>query len=134
MRKTVAALILAMLVVGSFSFIPHDFVIKGFLAALNQQELLLYFLLVTVGDRNGLSYYSQDKLCILLHMTLDELIIARNSLIDKSLIAFDGFMFQVLSLPDKPLISPPKALTTREDFESRDPFTIRQIISQSMDE
>ena len=35
---------------GSFSFIPHDFVTKGFLAALNQHELLLYFLLVTVGD------------------------------------------------------------------------------------
>ena len=119
---------------GGFSFIPHAFVTQRFFTSLNQHQLLLYFLLVLVGDRQGLSYYSQDRLCSMLRMNLDDLITARNGLIEKSLIAFDGFMFQVLSLPDKPLISPPKALTTREDFESRDPFTIRQIISQSMDE
>jgi hypothetical protein len=93
---------------------------------------LLYFLLVTVGDRHGLSYYSQDKLCILLQMSFDELIIARNSLIDKSLIAFDGFMFQVLSLPEK---LPPKStrpLRNKQDFENDDPYTIRRIIQQSI--
>jgi hypothetical protein len=118
---------------GSFSFIPHDFVTKGFLPALNQHELLLYFLLVTVGDRHGLSYYSQDKLCILLQMSLDELIIARNSLIDKSLIAFDGFMFQVLSLPEKCPPTSTKPLTNQHDFENDDPFTIRRLIQQSIE-
>jgi hypothetical protein len=78
-----------------------------------------------------LSYYSQDRLCIMLRMNLDDFIIARNGLIEKSLIAFDGFMFQVLSLPEKP-IAAAKALTTWEDFEYHDPFTIRQIITQSI--
>ena len=119
---------------GSFSFIPHDFVTKGFLAALNQHELLLYFLLVTVGDRHGLSYYSQDKLCILLQMSFDELLSARNSLIDKSLIAFDGFMFQVLSLPDKCPPKSTKPLTNQQDFERDDPVTIRRLIQQSIQE
>ena len=119
---------------GGFSFIPHAFVTQRFFTSLNQHELLLYFLLVLVGDRQGLSYYSQDRLCTLLRMSLDDFITARNGLIKKSLIAFDGFMFQVLSLPEKPLISPPKPLTTQEDFEKNDPFTIRQIISQSMGE
>ena len=118
---------------GSFSFISHDFVTKGFLPALNKHELLLYFLLVTVGDRHGLSYYSQDKLCILLQMSLDELIFARNSLIDKSLIAFDGFMFQVLSLPEKCPPKSTKPLTSKQDFENHDPFTIRRIIQQSIE-
>lgn len=117
---------------GGFSFIPHSFVTRRFVTSLNQHELLLYFLLVLVGDRQGLSYYSQDKLCTMLRMSLDEFVVARNSLIEKSLIAFDGFMFQVLSLPEKPIIRQPKPLTSQEDFEREDPVTIRQIIQQSL--
>ena len=62
---------------------------------------------------------------------VDDFLIARNSLIEKSLIAFDGFMFQVLSLPEKPP-PPAKALTSRQDFENNDPFTIHQIITNSI--
>jgi hypothetical protein len=116
---------------GGFSFIPHLFLGGGFFASLDQHQLLLYFLLVLVGDRQGLSYYSQDRLCILLRMNLDDFLLARNALIEKSLIAFDGFMFQVLSLPEKPP-TPDKALSSRQDFEYNDPLTIRQIISQSL--
>ena len=117
---------------GGFSFIPHSFLTRRFVTSLNQHELLLYFLLVLVGDRQGLSYYSQDKLCTMLRMSLDEFLVARNSLIEKSLIAFDGFMFQVLSLPEKPIIRQPKPLTSQQDFEREDPITIRQIIQQSL--
>lgn len=116
---------------GGFSFIPHRFVTHGFVSSLNQHELLLYFLLVLVGDRQGLSYYSQDRLCTMLRMTLDDFISARGSLIEKSLIAFDGFIFQVLSLPEKPFTVPPEPLRTQEDFENNDPLTIRQIITRA---
>ena len=118
---------------GGFSFIPHTFITHGFFTSLNQQELSLYFLLVLVGDRQGLSYYSQDRLCTMMRMTLDDCIAARDGLIGKSLIAFDGFMFQVLSLPEKPHTAPPKPLRTRQDFEKGDPLTIRQIITQAFD-
>ena len=116
---------------GGFSFIPHSFLTPQFFTSLNQHELLLYFLLVLVGDRQGLSYYSQDKLCIMLRMTLEEFMMARNGLINKSLIAFDGFMFQVLSLPEQPVLPVPRPLTDQEDFERDDPLTIRRIIQQS---
>jgi len=116
---------------GGFSFIPHRFLGDGFFASLTQPELLLYFLQVLVGDRHGLSYYSQDRLAILLRLTLDDFLIARNGLIEKSLIAFDGFLFQVLSLPEKPAVAP-KALASRQDFENTDPLTIRQLIGQSL--
>jgi len=119
---------------GSFSFIPHKFVTAGFFTSLRQHELLIYFLLVIVGDRQGLSYYSQDKLCTMLRMSLDDFISARNGLIEKSLIAYDGFMFQVLSLPDKVVTVPQKPLTTQHDFESYDPLTIRQLIYKSLRE
>ena len=86
---------------GGFSFIPHRFVLDGFLAALGQKELLLYLFLVLVSDRNGLSFYSYDSICTLLELSLDEYIASRDSLIEKDLIAFDGTVFQVLSLPRK---------------------------------
>jgi hypothetical protein len=86
---------------GGFSFIPHRFVLDGFLAALGQKELLLYLFLVLVSDRNGLSFYSYDRICTLLEISLDEYIASRDSLIEKDLIAFDGTIFQVLSLPKK---------------------------------
>ena len=87
---------------GGFSFIPHRFVLDGFLAALDQKELLLYLFLVVVSDRNGVSFYSYDRICTLLELNLDQYLASRNSLIEKDLIAFDGTLFQVLSLPHKP--------------------------------
>jgi hypothetical protein len=86
---------------GGFSFIPHRFLTDGFLASLNPHELLLYFFLVLAGDRNGISFYSYDKICTLLQMHLERYIMARDDLIDKDLIAFDGTLFQVLDLPLK---------------------------------
>jgi len=86
---------------GGFSFIPHRFLLEGFLAALNPKEILLYMFLVLASDRNGLSFYSYDIICTLLQFNLDEYIAARDGLIEKDLIAFDGTLFQVLSLPLK---------------------------------
>ncbi|MCJ7542078.1 MAG: helix-turn-helix domain-containing protein [Desulfobacterales bacterium] len=86
---------------GGFSFIPHRFVLDGFLSALGQKELLLYLFLVIVSDRNGVSFYSYDGICTLLALNLDEYITTRDSLIEKDLVAFDGTLFQVLDLPQK---------------------------------
>ncbi len=87
---------------GGFSFIPHRFLTAGFLASLQQQELMLYVFLVLAADRHGLSYYSYERICSLLHMTVEQYIAARDGLIEKDLIAFDGTLFQVLSLPAGP--------------------------------
>jgi hypothetical protein len=97
---------------GGFSFIQHRFLTDGFFASLNPHELLLYFLLVLAGDRNGISFYSYDKICTLLQMNLERYIMARDDLIDKDLIAFDGTIFQVLDLPAKPFIG-----STRVDHQ-----------------
>jgi len=91
-------------ITGGFSFIPHNFIRDGFLATLNQEELLLYFFLALVSDRYGLSYYAYDSICTFLQITLDQYIESRDSLIDKDLISFDGSLFQVLSLPEKPIV------------------------------
>jgi len=92
---------------GGFSFIPHRFVTDGFVSSLNRQQLLLYLFLVLVSDRYGLSFYSYDSICSLLQMRIDEYIQARDNLIQKDLIAFDGTLFQVLELPPRPRIDSP---------------------------
>ena len=113
---------------GSFAFIEHRFLLDGFFTSLSHFELLLYVFLVMAADRAGLSYYSYDKICTLLAMDVDEYIAARNALIEKDLIAFDGTLFQVLSLPEKPTVNPPRLLRTAGDMAGRDPATVHQII------
>ena len=116
---------------GSFAFIEHRFLRDGFWSSLNPHECLLYVFLVLVADRNGLSYYSYDKICTLLRFTLDDYLVARNGLIEKDLIAFDGHLFQVLSLPNTP-VQNATALYTSQQMQQGDPATIRQIIRQSL--
>ena len=87
---------------GGFSFIPHRFLTDGFLKALSQQELLLYIFLVMAADRYGLSFYSYDRICSSLRMPLEQYSAARDGLIEKDLIGFDGTLYQVLSLPASP--------------------------------
>lgn len=92
-------------IAAGFSFIPHRFFGDGFLSSLQPKELLLYLFLVIVSDRHGLSFYSYDAICRLLQLELDQYIAARDALIDKDLIAYDGTLFQVLELPVKPVLS-----------------------------
>lgn len=117
---------------GSFAFIEHRFLRHGFWASLGHHELLLYFFLVMVADRQGLSFYSYDKICSLLAISVDEYIMARDSLINKDLLAFDGTFFQVLSLPAEP-VRLSRLLRGKEDMERDDPATIHQLIRQDLE-
>lgn len=117
---------------GSFAWIPHRFLRAGFFAALSREELLLYLFLVLVADRQGLSYYGYDKICTLLGISVDEYIMGRNGLIDRDLLAFDGRLFQVLSLPQRPMPLPNAALTSQADMAAWDPATIHRLIENSL--
>ena len=115
---------------GGFSFIPHRFLTDGFLASLSQTEILLYLFLVLASDRNGLSFYSYDAICTLLQFNVDEYIEARNALIKKDLIAFDGTLFQVLDLPGKPAQGKEVQLPPKSHRGSK----LRDLIQQSIGE
>jgi hypothetical protein len=117
---------------GSFAFIEHRFLRDGFWCSLSQHALLLYVFLVLVADRHGLSYYSFDKICALLQLSLDDYLIARNALMKQDLIAFDGHLFQVLSLPPRPVLQPPTPFHSAQQMAQADPATIRQIIRNSL--
>jgi hypothetical protein len=117
---------------GSFSFIEHRFLRQGFLETLSHHELVLYVFLILAADRNGLSYYGYDKLCTLLRLTVDDYITARNGLIEKDLLAFDGHLFQVLSLPEQPLRTPAGVLKTQEQMNRSDPATIHLLFKEAL--
>ena len=100
----------------------------GALASLRQKELVLYLFLILAADRYGLSFYSYDRICSLLHLSVDEYVAARDSLINKDLIAFDGSLFQVLQLPSKPF--PTTRLPARSTKQT--PLPIAHVIEQSL--
>lgn len=117
----------------SFAFLPHRFLREGFLSALSPKELRLYVFLVLAADRNGLSFYGFERICSALEVDLDDFLDARNGLIDKDLVAFDGTRFQVLSLPPRPVLKPSRPLRSRHDVDD-DPATVRQAIRDSLAE
>jgi hypothetical protein len=117
----------------SFAFLPHRFLRHGFFASLSPDELRLYVLLVLAADRNGLSFYHYDSICSLLEMPLESYLRARNALITKDLVAFDGTRFQVLSLPAQPRFDATRPQTTGDQFEQDDPATIRHLIRGALD-
>jgi hypothetical protein len=109
-----------------FSFIPNRFLRGGFFASLSRDELALYLLLVLAGDRQGVSFYHYDTICSLLTMRLDDYLAARDALIDKDLIAYDGTRFQLLSLPERPLTAQPAR--PRQTPTPTDPAQARRAI------
>jgi len=82
-----------------------DHRIDWFWEDLDQQELLVYFYLSTVADRDGCSWHSVRTITRILKIGPASLIKARDSLAERGLIAFskDDFskriMYQVLPLP-----------------------------------
>jgi len=114
---------------GSFSFIPHRFLTDGFLAALSKHELLLYLFLILAADRYGLSFYNCNSICSLLGLTVDQYLKAKDGLIGKDLIAFDGTIFQVLSLPAS--LNSYRYQKTRST-RTKGPVSIAQVLQQSL--
>jgi len=115
---------------GSFSWIDHRFITGGFLRDLSTLEILLYLFLVAVSDRNGLSFYYDDRIAGLLKIDLAALGQAREGLVLRSLIAYEPPLYQVLSLPPHPkILSSRGERSPREEDIARSYFEkIKQML------
>jgi hypothetical protein len=102
---------------GSFSWIDHRFVTEGFLPDLSTIEILLYLFLVAVSDRHGLSFYHDDRVASLLKIDLPALGRARDGLVRRSLLAYEYPLYQILSLPPKPIRLPSKEDRAKQEQE-----------------
>jgi hypothetical protein len=110
---------------GSFSWIDHRYITGGFLRDLSTQEILLYLFLVAVSDRNGLSFYHDDRIASLLKIDLPALGQAREGLVLRSLVAYQLPLYQVLSLPPQPVILP-----SREERAQREEEIARSYLKK----
>ncbi len=66
---------------------------------LERDAILLYVFLISVGDKDGLSYYGDDRIAGLLRMTEAGVVQARDELQFHDLVAYQFPLYQVLALP-----------------------------------
>ena len=85
------------------------------LAKLGHSALALYAILALVSDVQGMSYYSNKRLCWLLGCNESTLRSARAQLIKADLLAFSAPLYQLLALRQ------PEA-DTAEDYASAEEF------------
>lgn len=85
-----------------FGWIDHRLVRENLIESFSAESLALYLFLLTVGDENGVSWYSDASICNRLkgvHLTVPGLKTLRNELIAGELIAYRKPYSQVLELP-----------------------------------
>ena len=83
---------------GQFSWLDQCLIGDRYLHACDHPALALYLVLVTVGDADGLSYYSETSLKRMLRLEQAQFLCARAQLCQAGLIAYEAPLYQVLSL------------------------------------
>ena len=81
-----------------WSWVDRRF-LREFASKLSGDAVFLYYILVAVSDKNGLSYYSDNALSLMVRTSLPSLLRARQELIDHDLVAYQAPLVQVMSLP-----------------------------------
>jgi len=81
-----------------FSWIDHALVRKKYICGLSCESLSLYLFLLTVGDAEGVSYYSDKAIICYLELDYVALKRVRLELCQSGLIAYSSPFYQVLSL------------------------------------
>jgi len=90
----------------SFSWVDHRLIRQRLLNPCDHAAWALYLFLITVGDVQGLSYYSDAAIGRHLKMDLLQLAAARQQLQRADLIACRKPLYQVLSVPEAPTSAP----------------------------
>ena len=81
-----------------FSWVDHRLVRGNHLRKASAPAWALYLVLVTVGDKHGLSYYADRTLARLLSLHEESIAEARRQLIAAGVIAYESPLYQVLGL------------------------------------
>jgi hypothetical protein len=89
-----------------FSWTDRRLVREGHLARLSPEAATLYLFLVTVADKDGVSYYGEAKVALLTGLDRGLVFEFVRELVRADLVAYRHPVYQVLSLPDRPLPPP----------------------------
>lgn len=80
-----------------WSWVDRRFV-REYAEHLSREAVLLYFFLAAVADRQGLSFYSDARIALLLRMLPEAVARAREELVEQDLVAHEPPLTQVLSV------------------------------------
>ena len=89
-----------------FSWVDHRLVRDNHLQGCRPPALALYLFLLTVADRDGISYYRDRTIGAMLRWDRGQLESARQELVRNDLIAFCPPLYQVLDLDPEPAVEP----------------------------
>ena len=88
-----------------FAWLPCRILVSGLFSRLSDDAKLLYLFLCLAADRQGLSFYGDQRIQSFFQIQAPAIHQAKQELIQKDLIAYDGYLYQVLSLPG-PITNP----------------------------
>lgn len=98
----------------SFSWVDHRLIRHHHLDLCDPPAWALYLFLVTVGDVQGISYYSDAAITRQLKLDLVQLAAARQQLERADLLAYRKPLCQVLALPSGNTPQPPSRSRTQQ--------------------
>ena len=110
-----------------WSWVDRRF-LREFASKLSGDAVFLYYILVAVSDKNGLSYYSDNALSLMVRTSLPSLLRARQELIDHDLVAYQAPLVQVLSLPTSEQ-APSIASLTDQATQAADAADLQSLIA-----
>lgn len=113
----------------SFSWVDHRLIRHAHLSRCDHSAWALYLFLVTVGDVQGLSYYSDAAIGRHLKMDSLQLAAARQQLTRADLIAYRKPLYQVLALPEPPSAPPAPAAGPRAAQAQSVGDILRQVLT-----
>ena len=111
-----------------FNWVDHRLVRHHHIERCDCVDLALYLFLVTVSDVEGLSYYSDQAICRLLHIDPATLATARHHLQQADLVAYQKPLYQVLSL-EEPSASTPAPPASPRAAQAQ---SIAQILNRAL--
>ena len=105
----------------NFSWIDRRFVRERVIARLTRDETLLYFFLVAVADKDGLSFYAEATIGSLLGMAWAELEAARRGLVAHDLVAHRASSPASTTITGRSAASSPSSTATARPRSSARP-------------
>lgn len=82
-----------------FGAVDRRLVYQQHIRRMSAEQIALYLFLQCVSDAEGLSFYSDDRICAELHFTRDCLWEAREALVQGGFLLYRRPIYQLLSLP-----------------------------------
>ncbi len=85
-----------------FGAVDRQLVYSKHIQHMSTDEIALYVFLQCVSDAEGLSFYSDERICEYLHFSLNGLWKAREGMVHGGFLLYSQPIYQLLNLPEPP--------------------------------